>query len=1307
MQGQNPPPKPSMAVGKLYKKPRRRMRFLTGLLLLSLVAALATDGVCAYTLFGKPIAASGMASAQTPEEAALQKELNAIRRAQRQSQQDGTIHYTPSPNSSRKEKYIIADEDDALDTLCEMQNALGLYHAQEEYRFASVQSNAYTDTYTMQQYYNGVEVYGYELRMTVNASGEVRSVSGTHAQLDGVETATGMGEYDAREYAEKYIKSNYQLSPDACTFKSLGKKIFFLEQGDPCVGYAFAVSEQDAVLPFTTLFVDVSTGDIKADYDQIEYEMLHQQSLQGQQQTQQLDFWKDSDKKYLLKDTDRNMTTYRATAKNMKDDTKDMKLIEWNPKSQKPDASGVDALANLQTIYDYYQRAFQRDGITNDPNASLTIVVNIQKMSSQSLVDNAAMYGTDFMAVGQRSDSKKPTYASEQNVMAHEYTHGVVNSLSNLTNGNYSSRDRRQKSVQLAISEGLADSFAEFAEDWADDQKFNNSCDWENVVRNAKAPTGSSLTDAKNFVDGTTDCHHGATIVSHAAYLMATGVNGTEALTTEQIGNLYFYMTSGLTSTSNFETFRMLVEQQALEMNADAQEQTNKRTATPLTDGQLECVIDALDQVGIKNCYDYSLLPNATLKVYDNLNQPYQNYHLVLYRNSDGKDVVEEDVTGDSYTLPDLPAGVYVAYLTDLNNSGLTKQVSILINDNAAGQKVDAYQAEGKIPTNFGAPAQEVTLVLDHSGSMNGTPIQETRDASLAFVDTVLDANPNTRISLITYQTSSSILLKASNDREALKEAIREIESGGGTNMYEGMETAASILEDQTNAVQKIMVMMSDGAPCDGPDDDGDFNSPIIRQANQLKDDSIIIYSLGFFHENGDADIGSCRSLMNAIATTGYHYEISSLSDVQPIFDDIARQVGGETYQYIRISDADADTDTEQTSDAQQQEEDGMQVESTYANCMASSAGTITPLSNLTLESDPVESSSKSSKSRRAKDLVDVVVRYNGEVLSSADGDKHLRTSFGTLGFDGENNEIKVLRLRDDIAYEICLQGRASGNLNYEIGFADADGAYSDLRSFQDIPVTKDTLIATNTDASGKTVLKVDRNGDGTFELQYRAGQDETAKNVTHQWLWVAAIGCSVLVLLLLVAEIFRIRKRYLYNSHCPQCGRAVPRKAKFCQGCRCAMHRIPLLVPEKNQHKKQKKAVVVLKWIVVGVCLLNVTGTVFFYRWAPTTIYRQIQQNELVSAELLYEETASDSQLSQDCLSLLLSPYLTKLQRACTAGSIPQQEAAAVYQTISNLELGKVSDRAKEAYQQLDGVEPIADTEQEESSASEAAESE
>ena len=127
----------------------------------------------------------------------------------------------------------------------------------------------------------------------------------------------------------------------------------------------------------------------------------------------------------------------------------------------------------------------------------------------------------------------------------------------------------------------------------------------------------------------------------------------------------------------------------------------------------------------------------------------------------------------------------------------------------------------------------------------------------------------------------------------------------------------------------------------------------------------------------------------------------------------------------------------------------------------------------------------------------------------------------------------------------------------------------------------------------------------------------------------------------------------------------------------------------------------------MVGVCLLNVTGTVFFYRWAPTTIYRQIQQNELVSAELLYEETASDSQLSQDCLSLLLSSYLTKLQRACTAGSIPQQEAAAVYQTISNLELGKVSDRAKEAYQQLDGVEPIADTEQEESSASEAAESE
>ena len=94
----------------------------------------------------------------------------------------------------------------------------------------------------------------------------------------------------------------------------------------------------------------------------------------------------------------------------------------------------------------------------------------------------------------------------------------------------YSDNNARQRSSQLAMGEGLADIFGEFVEDYSDDGKYNGSCSWTNPVRSMNNRTDilnhNGILQAKDFQDGTTDCHQGASLISYPTYLMATGVDG-------------------------------------------------------------------------------------------------------------------------------------------------------------------------------------------------------------------------------------------------------------------------------------------------------------------------------------------------------------------------------------------------------------------------------------------------------------------------------------------------------------------------------------------------------------------------------------------------------------------------------------------------------------------------------------------------------------------------------------------------------------------------------------------------------------
>ena len=83
---------------------------------------------------------------------------------------------------------------------------------------------------------------------------------------------------------------------------------------------------------------------------------------------------------------------------------------------------------------------------------------------------------------------------------------------------------------------------------------------------------------------------------------------------------------------------------------------------------------------------------------------------------------------------------------------------------------------------------RDIVLVLDVSGSMGGTPIEETRKASENFINTILDEDAN--IGLVTYNGSAARLADFSRNKIELNRIVSNIYSDGGTNIEAGLSKA-------------------------------------------------------------------------------------------------------------------------------------------------------------------------------------------------------------------------------------------------------------------------------------------------------------------------------------------------------------------------------------------------------------------------------------------------------------------------------------------------------------------------------------
>lgn len=311
---------------------------------------------------------------------------------------------------------------------------------------------------------------------------------------------------------------------------------------------------------------------------------------------------------------------------------------------------------------------------------------------------------------------------------------------------------------------------------------------------------------------------------------------------------------------------------------------------------------------------------------------------------------------------------------------------------------------------------RDIALVLDISESMNGEPLEQMQGAAQGFVGTVLEGEAN--CALVTYSADAAIACGLTSKQSVLNDAIDDLLTQGRTNMEAGMRNGEDALADGVSS-RRIMVLMSDGHPNEGLQGD-----ELITYARQLKDHGIKLYTVGF-NEGAEG-----YALLSAMASDGCHYEVRDSADLEAFFADIADEISGTRYMYVRAACP-------------------VEVSVAYGGEELSSAeggSTRTSFGSLAFEDELDE---------------------NGAVI--------------------EEDAVKVVRLKEGPSYTIDIRGTGEGSMDYSIGFANDEGDYDDFRTFDEIEVTPATQVTTMAEIAPATALVVDVDGDGVIDQRLRA----------------------------------------------------------------------------------------------------------------------------------------------------------------------------------------------------------------------------
>lgn len=734
------------------------------------------------------------------------------------------------------------------------------------------------------------------------------------------------------------------------------------------------------------------------------------------------------------------------------------------------------------SAYDAYTSAEpnkQKDANTSyDLNAILRDVLNGSIPASSLTSEEAAAIEAEISTLEDNLDEAEAELASEYDTVTAENLTSYIYSLSSYArqwydDGIIESFDYSSSCIRVKLSTGGNYIIAPAMEEY--DAGSEDEGDFELKIATYQPcydSYDSSLSDMMKYVDRaaeTIDGEFDQYIFSSSANLDDRDVTPEAVLDFSEYHVILWHghgsyddsfgslLVSGIPrSRDNDIRYHDLIDSGALLYSADSYYFSYLFFENYLPDGALDNAIVYLGTCcsGKSSTLANSLLNKGAAAVYANSDIIHTVYNLKMIK-SVAEGLCKKNADGAYYSVAEA-----LEYAKDQNGRydyGQTDDTYVRLFTNDDSFNLEWY-------TNHISSDRSIVLVLDNSGSMSGTPMEETKEAAVNFVNTVLDYQA--AVGLVHFNYSAHMDCGFTLNRTKLVNSINDMSAGGNTNLYDGLSMAKSML-DETDSEKKIIILMSDGLP-----NAGFTGDTLVSYAGEIKDDGVYIYTLGFFTDLWGSEKSEAQALMNEIATEGYHYEIGEEDDIVFFFDDIANQVSGLRYIYIRIACP-------------------VDVKISY-------------------DGETLNSNSKKRNTRTS---------FGSLSFENADGD----TEEGD-----EEDLVKIVRLIDGVNYDVEISGTGRGKMNYSISYVDENGNYTDTREFRRIAITKNTEITTSTAQAEKILLSVDEDGDGKVDIEYAAeenGRGEEISHTTEHILVAVIVASSIGLLASLIFLLLRLRK--------------------------------------------------------------------------------------------------------------------------------------------------------------------------------------
>lgn len=191
--------------------------------------------------------------------------------------------------------------------------------------------------------------------------------------------------------------------------------------------------------------------------------------------------------------------------------------------------------------------------------------------------------------------------------------------------------------------------------------------------------------------------------------------------------------------------------------------------------------------------------------------------------------------------------------------------------------KIDLIAAQTK--QNSRVPLN-IAVVLDRSGSMSGSKLEQAKQAAIELVNQ-LDSKDI--FSLVAYDNEVEILIPAQpvEDKEHLKKRISQIEAGGATALYAGVEQGADQIRRYFSA-KKInrVILLSDGLANIGPSS----NEEISTLGRRLAREEIAVTTMGIGDDYNEDLLASLAEASDA----NYYY----VKDVEKLPEIFKKELG-------------------------------------------------------------------------------------------------------------------------------------------------------------------------------------------------------------------------------------------------------------------------------------------------------------------------------------------------------------------------------------------------------------------------------